>query len=748
MKRENLRDLLFLSVFLIISISGFIYLFTSWRERVNELDSWIMHSYNVIISVQKLAMMPDRLLIGERGYLLSGNPSVLKTYESAKNESADQLNAVMALANDNSDQMTRIAGIQNLLDDYIALLDKRLALFEKRNFTAEQFQQGYDEVDRLRNALTGSIHDLLANEQSVLLKRVELLNDKQHEYFRSLIIGGALMASLLLLVNIFLFHAQGRRQQAETRLADYQNRFQLAMRGTSDSIFDYDIKLGRIFYSRQFFDLLGREPHSGGMTMDEMLEFVHPDDHGHVRAGLDECANGKMTDYTDMYRLSHSDGHWIWVNSRGRTILDGQQQVERLIGATTDTTYLRLYQEKIEAEKEESRRASEAKSAFLAHMSHEIRTPLTAISGVAEILQKNNANLDAKQKQLVHVLLTSSMSMRELITDILDFSRIESGQIELDVAETDVTHLLKEVWEINAIAAQEKGIAFRIDNSHLPSVSGFYDAARLRQIMVNLVSNAIKFTPKGSVTVTPRLIEQNGQQLLSIAVQDTGIGIADEMKDKIFDQFRQGSIFINRQFGGTGLGLTISEKLTKLMGGHIHVESTPGAGSVFTLTLPYNIPLVPAIEPKAASHKTESSPSPLRRIPSGIEKRVLLAEDYLGNVAVISYILDEMGLAYDVAGNGLEAVEKWRERHYDAILMDVQMPEMDGFTASATIRAQEKEYDMERTPIICMTAHALMHDRDRGVASGMDDYLGKPISGDSLRAALIKHMKLDKPAAA
>lgn len=736
MHYRNLRDLFFFSLVLLLSISMFLYIFIAGRRDVMESNAWVIHSYNVIISAQKMNSLPNRMLLEERSYLLTGDEAFYNSYLSTKEEMLLQVDKLEKNLQDNGEQQAQLTAIRAVFKIFSEQLDERLAVLKDRKFSMDLFMQGYDELEKTRADLATALRDFMSHEQNTVIKRTQEANDKRQEYFNTLIFVGTSAAFLILLFNVFLFYVQGKRQQAEDLLEESRRRFQIAMRGSNDSIFDYDVVNKKFFYSRQFFDLLGRLPVANGITLDDFMAIVHPDDHEHVLKNLGVDSLHQNTEYSDMYRLGHIDGRWIWVNSRGRTIVNASKKIERLVGATADVTYLRLYQEKVAAEKEQAERANAAKSAFLAHMSHEIRTPLTSINGVAEILQKNTENLSDKQKQLVHVLHTSARSMRELVTDILDFSRIESGEVELDIRTVNLGNLLREVYEITSLSAQEKGIAYNFDYKAFNTISGKYDSTRLRQVLLNLVGNAIKFTEAGSVVVTPKLIEIGGRPFLSIAVTDTGIGIADDVKDRIFEQFKQGNTFINKKYGGTGLGLTISQNLAAFMGGHIQVESVLGRGSTFELVLPH-------ISVTQSPDDFERSQDNVPILSAADErKRVLLAEDYTGNVAVISYIFDEMGLAYDIATNGQEAVEKWQDGDYDAVLMDVQMPVMDGFTATRTIRAIEQREGLRRTPIICLTAHAIIYGKDVVLESGMDDYLTKPIFGDDLRAMLTRHLKL------
>lgn len=278
-----------------------------------------------------------------------------------------------------------------------------------------------------------------------------------------------------------------------------------------------------------------------------------------------------------------------------------------------------------------------------------------------------------------------------------------------------------------------------IGNAHFMS-----DATRLRQILVNLVGNALKFTAQGSVSVTAETTEIEGSRFLSIAVKDTGTGIAPENLEKIFERFQQEDSSISLNYGGSGLGLSIARDLARLMGGSIRVESEQGSGSTFTLLIPLKLE---SEAQEDSAQATESDSVSERkyvdrmRLLSANRKHILIADDYDGNVIILSSLLDDAGLSHDVAHNGQEAVELWKKHHYDLILIDVKMPVLDGYEATRQIRALEKQEHMPHTPIVCMTAHAMMESRANGLSAGMDDFLDKPISADDLMNMIERHIR-------
>jgi CheY-like chemotaxis protein len=287
-----------------------------------------------------------------------------------------------------------------------------------------------------------------------------------------------------------------------------------------------------------------------------------------------------------------------------------------------------------------------------------------------------------------------------------------------------------------AVRAQEKGLKFVFDYKDVEGVTFIGDKIRLRQILMNLIGNAMKFTHEGSVNVTARSVDVDGQPSLEIAVADTGIGIDPKNYDLIFERFRQADPSVSRKYGGTGLGLPISKNLAHAMGGSLKLESEAEKGSVFTVTVPLRDSIVPEASPAIAK-------AVVHQLKVGREGRshILLVEDYEGNIAVLSYILESLDCDFDVARTGLQGVNLWKDKSPDLILMDVQMPEMDGLTATRQIRKIEEEQGLPRTPIIGMTAHAFVEDKDKCTAAGMDSYLPKPIAEADLIAEIARYLK-------
>jgi signal transduction histidine kinase/ActR/RegA family two-component response regulator len=384
---------------------------------------------------------------------------------------------------------------------------------------------------------------------------------------------------------------------------------------------------------------------------------------------------------------------------------------------------------------EKANAANVAKTDFLANMSHEIRTPMNAIFGLSELLAGSQP-LTEKQALYVKTLRRSAESLLALLNDMLDISKIENQSVELENIPFRADVLIEEVIQMMLPNMQEKGLEFRADAGTLRDREFRGDPVRFRQILTNLCSNAIKFTARGSISLRAwaEASATEGMQDLHIEVSDTGVGIPEDKQALIFQKFTQADSSISRRFGGTGLGLAITKTIVEMMGGSISVASEPERGAKFTVVIPFE-----AVKTKAAG-KHAGAPSGIPAKAPANRGHILLVEDSPPNVLVAQTFVNQFGYSCDVAENGFLAVDCIEKRDYAAILMDIQMPGMSGLEATEAIRRFEKTHNKKPTPIIGMTAHALIGDREKCVASGMDDYIGKPFEPKELESKLRKYV--------
>lgn len=523
---------------------------------------------------------------------------------------------------------------------------------------------------------------------------------------------------------------------AQDRLKALQDRFRLAVESAEIGLWDLDLDTGDLHWNDTMYKLYGLQPGRVKLSRWTWMDQILPDDLPRIRREISEAMNGNRP-FASEFRIRRGDNCVRHLKSFAKFYRDERNRAIRVSGAFWDISDLKRAQASLEEARRKAEQAAEAKSKFLAAMSHEIRTPMNGIIGMTSLLL--DSPLNDEQRSYATLVMKSADSLLSLINDILDFSKIEAGKVELECIPFSLRACLEEVVGLLSQRAQEKGIDLDLDYPDGEPETVFGDPGRVRQIVLNLVANAVKFTERGSVRIWTEFERATGQQIWArIAVRDTGIGIAPDKIPILFNSFTQADASITRKYGGTGLGLAIVLQLSKLMGGQISVESQPGLGSTFTCRLPFSLPPKtgagdsgPSGAEQASSiHRTHGGAA---RFPS---RRVLIVEDNLVNQTVAVRLLEKTGCIVEVAGNGKQAVEMARQCPYDLILMDCQMPEMDGFKATSLIRSNGS---LNRdTPIVAMTAHALKEDRDACLRAGMSDYISKPVRPDVLYQTLAR----------
>ena len=411
------------------------------------------------------------------------------------------------------------------------------------------------------------------------------------------------------------------------------------------------------------------------------------------------------------------DGKEVWLTTNLAPYRDNEGEIIGLVGISWDITFRKNYENELQEAKEQAEEGTRAKSEFLANMSHEIRTPMNGIIGMAEILKQ--ADLGEQEKENLDILISSTRSLLSLVNDILDISKIEAGKIDLEEHPFNIRKTLEGIINAYLAGAGEKDISLYLSIHHnIPEyVSG--DELRLKQILSNLLSNAIKFTDTGSVTLDVIITtEDKKSYTIAFKISDTGIGIPDHKIKDLFAEYSQSDVSISRRFGGTGLGLNIVYKLVNLMDGSIEVTSKLTEGTQFLIQISF--------------HKTdfvEEEDSGIKAVSyKNLKKHsILLAEDNVINQKITIINLQQLGHDIDLAENGIEAWEKYKEKEYDIILMDIQMPEMDGIEVTHLIRDYEAENpSRQRTRIIALTANILGQDAEYCLSEGMDAYIAKP----------------------
>jgi PAS domain S-box-containing protein len=463
----------------------------------------------------------------------------------------------------------------------------------------------------------------------------------------------------------------------------------------------------------------------------KMSDFIIPDKYRNAHeAGLEKFLKsgagpvlGKRIEIEGL----HKDGHEIIVELAIRHTQGAEGPL--FLGYVRDITERKAADVALREAKEKAEAANEAKAKFLAMMSHEIRTPMNGVLGILSLLR--DTDLDPAQKAYVKTARESGRSLLDLINDILDFSKLEAGRMELEHAPFRLRSLVKSVVDLFLPTAQNKGLGLFLNYPDDLPEKLVGDAGRLRQVILNLASNAIKFTELGSVEITVSIVKEDPTQpTFRFSIKDTGIGIPQDKHDALFAEFVTVDSSYTKKQAGTGLGLAICNQIAHLMHGELSLESLPGAGSTFHFTIPIALAddQTPMVEDLSKSAETEFPESLV----------ILLAEDNATNQIVVSHALEKVGCDIDIANNGKEAVQAAQIRDYDCILMDISMPEMDGIEATKRIKSSRRNTE---TPIIALTAYSLRGDRERFIASGMTDFLAKPVEKQDLLACISKNVR-------
>ena len=519
------------------------------------------------------------------------------------------------------------------------------------------------------------------------------------------------------------------KQKLELSVKENLDTLKISQRMAKIGSWKFDILKNKLECSDETFRIFEIDKELFESTSEAFLNIVHPDDRTKItQAYSDSLKNQQAFEVT--HRLLMKDGTIKWVLDTCETTFDKDANPMISIGTVQDITKQILMQEKIMEATKNAEQASRAKSDFLTNMSHEIRTPMTGMLGFIERLIKDEKDTERLKK--LKVVENSGHTLLEIINDILDFSKIENGKIELESFPFNISQLFDNSLDTFSSLSSTKNITLHkmIDENLPASILG--DQTRLKQVVFNLMSNASKFTSDGG-NITLQVRYQKENQSIYIAVIDNGVGIAKDNLEKIFEAFSQEDVSTTRKFGGTGLGLSISSHLVRLMGSELKVESTVGKGSKFYFELPIEISSQnSSLDEKAIDEAVNGS--------SNLKGHILVVEDNKTNQMLMSMILDDLDLTYDVANDGAEGVLNFRNKKYDAILMDENMPIMNGIEATILIRELEIEELLKKTPIIAVTANALTGDKEKFIEAGMDDYIPKPYSEEDIVKVLQKYL--------
>lgn len=680
-----------------------------------EADKWVRHTQEVRAEIAHLRSTISDIQAAHLARVIMHDKSYDEVYSNHLNQLKTSTENLASLIADSPQQSKN-------LDRLKSLIDRRIALISEIKSTSSSYLLTENDGPKV----VQQIRDLMSHMDEI---EVDLLNKREsiaaHNQQITLywLVGTLCLATLLFL---FLFHnirtEMNKRREIENILTRSENRLQAMLEISPIAVRVVRLSDAKIVFANEAFIRLVRSSRKELMDFDPSQFYDDPQDGFDI---ADQLQQGNPV-INRMLALRDKKGEKIWtLGSLFNMDYEGE---EANLGWFYDVTPIISAQRQAED-------ANRAKSDFLANMSHEIRTPMNAVIGLSHLCLQTM--LTDRQRDYVSKIHYSSRALLDIINDILDFSKIEAGRLELEKANFNLHTAMANIDSLVGHMAREKNLTFEI--SVAADIPKFLlgDATRLRQVLLNLASNAVKFTNAGSVNILAQLhrLDQNEIEL-KFTVTDTGIGLTEEQITHLFQPFTQADSSTSRKFGGTGLGLVICKRLVQMMGGNIWIESQPGQGSNFNFTATFGI-----------GHETTNAEENAMALRANAQqnlqgKHVLLVEDNPFNQQVAKELLENIGMHVTIAFNGQEALQELNRKAFDIVLMDVQMPVMDGYEATRHIRINPS---LSSQCVIAMTANAMPEDRQRCLSAGMDDFLTKPIMPEQLYQTLAKWVTASNP---
>lgn len=644
-----------------------------------------------------------------RGFHVTVKEDFVEEYYVTKNLIEKLLEKIERNTADNPVQQDEIKKLRVALNERFEMWENHFAERRTRdmNFSL-QLANDKGEWKMVENRIYSSIDKLKEIEHDEATVASQNLEDFSSFTIIVVIIGSISAITLILVAVYNMNNSARRREEAEKQVETF---FSVSLDLLSISGMDGHFRK----ISPAWAEVLGYSVEELFKT--PLLDLVHPDDLPKTLAEIEkQKGGGKVMQFENRWRAK--DGHYVDLSWKSVPVGD------IMYGAARDVTKQKIFERELIEAQRNAQAAAKVKTEFLANMSHEIRTPLNGIIGVTDLLE--STKLDPEQHRFVTTIRNSGTILLKIINEILDFSKIEAGKLDLESIDFNITTLLEnQVSLVGPIAAEKKlQITTSID-SQIPShVKG--DSGRISQILLNLMNNAIKFTDRGSIQVKADLVSKTERDIrVKFSVTDSGIGMTESQVKRIFSPFNQADNSTARKYGGTGLGLSISKKLAEMMGGEINVESAPDKGSTFWFTVNLGFS---EIELKAIPKPEQTS---LKK-----SLRILVAEDNQVNQMIIKKMLEKLGHTVLVVGNGLEAVNIFKEAPFDMILMDHHMPVMDGMEATKLIRKMDRPGSP--TPILAFTANVVEESQKAFSEAGVDDFILKPVTINALETVLSK----------
>jgi PAS domain S-box-containing protein len=699
----------------------------------------VVRSHTVQASIDQVVARVARMESNARGYAIGGQEMM---HQASISHARELLRNLIVLMNLVADDPERFQQAKELRRRAIEKIAHNAAVLDARQTTgslAAPAKLILDPSGASANAMISLGNEMKAAEARQLAENEAAIAQLVRNTHITQAFGSAVALILVGLTIAQTRRATAERKRMESARAELLARLEKIGRQVPGMIFQYRVSpdgSSRFPYaSAGIRELYGLTPDEVRDDGSKIFTVIHPDDLATVKASNQQSAQ-TMTPWYREYRVHHRDGTERWV--LGRAVPEREPDGSLVwYGFAADITERKKLEENLAHARDQALEASRLKSEFLATISHEIRTPMNSVIGMAGLLA--DTRLTVEQHEMARTIFSGAESLLAIINDILDFSRMEAGRMRIESAEFDLRQLVAETVALQLHRAREKGVVLTCQFESAPSSLLMGDSGRVRQVLTNLIGNAIKFTDVGQVQVRIRVeSESSSRTRVRMSVRDTGIGIPPKAQRLLFQPFIQADGSSTRRFGGTGLGLAICRQLVELMGGAIGFESEVGKGSLFWVELEFlrrGLPTTPPPGAEATDSKANRSVVPHV---NGARKRLLVAEDNPANQRVAAMMLTKMGYDVIIATDGQRALAQLAKQSFDGVLMDCQMPVIDGYNAARQIRSGKLPGVNARIPIIALSAYARPEDRVRSLEAGMDDHVSKPILRDDLQSALLR----------
>ncbi|HVJ03181.1 MAG TPA: ATP-binding protein [Sphingomonas sp.] len=733
--------------FLLICFAGS-GLWLAWQKQ--EAERWVRHTFEVSDRLAQVRILNLRAEVYRRTYLLTGRPEDRAQVGALRQGVTQALDDLRRMNTGNPEQGVRVARLAALIQEGLFASERSMWL-RATGHTPEAVAMLHSDRARQTSArLLRAIAEINAEEQRLLAARLKRANGFEDPV--QIAFGGSAFLVLLLALLVTrdrrarmlsLSEANSQLEQDIARREVVEAQLALLAENATDAVFRIDLAGTITYASPSTEQVIGVPP--AIVVGNHMAKLVHESDRQTVFDFYDQLVTGRIERgiVTNRIEKRGHPGVEVWIEASCGLVRDNAtgEPVE-VIASLRDVTRRKHLELELGKARARAEAAASAKSSFLANMSHEIRTPMNGVLGFADLLL--HSDLTEEQRRQAQLIVDSGKAMMRLLNDILDISKIEAGQMQIAPERVDLRHALRNCVKLIEPAAAQKGLEVRFDvEPELPQFVQI-DGLRLRQVVLNLLGNAVKFTERGSISIDARRGWHNGRANIEIMVADTGIGIAADRQAAIFEQFVQAEESTARRFGGTGLGLAISSQLAQLMGGTLDLESEQGKGTRFTLRVPLELADGDARRTAAVDSREDQPERPLR---------ILLAEDHDVNQELMNAMLARLGHESVTVADGAQALHAAMaaaraDKPFDLVLMDMQMPVMDGLEAARAIRSAG--LSAEALPILALTANAYADDIAACLAAGMQAHVAKPVQLADLGVAIRRWTRIDAapPAAA